>query len=450
MKKWAIPLGVSFLLFVLHLAFFWNLYFPDPHNPYFLSGDFSREYYPDAQYTVSELRAGRFPLWNPYSGCGAPFLADIENALFYPLTPLLVFFAPQGHLPYLVLERHLLLHYFLAGLFMYLFLRAQSLTRAGSLIAALYFMFSGFLIAHINHLDIVEGAIWLPLFLLLFQKALLTGRWVYLGWTGITLALIFFSGHPQVTFMVSIVGGAYALYHFFTVETDRRRGWKKVAGISFGIFGLAVGLTAIQWIPTYELAKFIGRNKVSLTYLKEFSLPPSVHLLSLLSPGWGFVKDRDEFYGYMGILPIFMFVLSAHIRPWKKILFYQLLALGSLLLVVTNDLPPLFCRVYAHIPGFNVFRISSRFLLLFNFSLAAMVGFGLDWVKEKMQSPAKVKINPVVWLLWIVLVLGLVLLNSGSVQWHSVSGSLKSILGSRLFVLTLISLAALAILEFGT
>ena len=247
--------------------------------------------------------------------------------------------------------------------------------------------------------------------------------------------------------MVSIVGGAYALYHLFTVETDRRREWKKVAGISFGIFGLAVGLTAIQWIPTYELATFIGRDKVSLTYLKEFSLPPSVHLLSLISPGWGIVKDRDEFYGYTGILPIFMFVLSDHIRPRKKILFYQLLALGSLLLVVTNDLPPLFCRVYAHIPGFNVFRISSRFLLLFNFSLAAMVGFGLDWVKEKMQSPAKVKINPVVWLLWIVLVLGLVLLNSGSVQWHSVSGSLKSILGSRLFVLTLISVAALAILE---
>ena len=446
MRKWAIPCGVGLLLFVLHLAFFWNLYFPDQRNPYFLSGDFSREYYPDAHYTVSELKAGRFPLWNPYSGCGAPFLADMENALFYPLTPLLVFFAPQGHLPYLTLERHLLLHYFLAGLFMYLFLRAQFLTRTGSLIAALYFMFSGFLVAHINHLDIVEGAIWLPLFLLFFQKALLTGRWVYLGWTGITLALIFFTGHPQVTFMVCFMGGAYALYHLFAVETDPRREWKKVAGISFGVIGLAVGLTAIQWIPTYELATFIGRDKVSLTYLKEFSLPPSVHLLSLISPGWGIVKGLDEFYGYMGILPIFLFILSAQIRPRKKVLFYQLLALGSLLLVLANGLPPLFGRAYALIPGFNVFRISSRFLLLFNFSLAAMVGFGLDWVKEKMQSPAKVKINPVVWLLWTGLVIEVFLLNRGSVQWNNVSGSLKSIPGSQLFVLTLIGLAALAIL----
>ena len=147
----------------------------------------------------------------------------------------------------------------------------------------------------------------------------------------------------------------------------------------------------------------------------------------------------DEFYGYMGILPIFLFILSAHARPWKKVLFYQLLALGSLLLVLANGLPPLFCRAYAHIPGFNVFRISSRFLLLFNFSLAAMVGFGLDWVKEKMQSPAKVKINPVVWLLWTGLVIEVFLLNRGSVQWNNVSGNLKSIPGSQLFVLTLIT-----------
>ncbi|MBI5603698.1 MAG: YfhO family protein, partial [Deltaproteobacteria bacterium] len=339
----------------------------------------------------------------------------------------------------------LLLHYFLAGLFMYLFLRAQLLTRTGSLLGAIYFMFSGFLIAHINHLGIVEGAVWLPLFLLFFQKALLTGRFAYLCWTGITLALIFFTGHPQVTFMVSIMGGAYALFHFLLVETEHRKAWKKVAGISLGIAGLAAGLTAIQWVPTYELAHFIGRTKVSLNYLTEYSLPPSTQLLSLFNPGWGIVKGTDEFYGYMGILPIFMFILSAHLRPWRKILFYQLLALGSILLVIANGLPPFLCRIYANIPGFNVFRISSRFLLLFNFSLAVLVGFVLDWIREKNKSPAKVKIHPFFWLLWMGLVAGLVLFNSGSVHWTILSGSLKSVLGSRPFILTLIAMAVLAL-----
>lgn len=445
MPKWAVPLGVGLLLFLLHLAFFWSLYFPNSLNPYSLAGDFYRFHYPNTFYTVSEWWAGRFPLWNPYLGCGAPFLADMENALFYPFTALLVFFSPQGHLPYLILERQLLFHYFLAGLFMYLFLRAQLLTRTGSLLGAVYFMFSGFLIAHINHLGMVEGAIWLPLFLLFFQKALLTGRFIYLCWTGITLALIFFSGHPQVTFMVSIMGGAYALYHFLIVETEYRKAWKKVAGISIGIVGLAAGLTAIQWAPTYELAHFIGRTKVSLNYLTEYALPPLTQLLSLLNPGWGIVKGIDEFYGYMGILPIFMFILSVHLRPWRKILFYQLLALGSLLLVIANGLPPFIGRVYAHIPGFNVFRVSSRFLLLFNFSLAVLVGFGLDWIREKSKSPVKVIIHPLVWLLWIGLVSGLILLNSGSMDWTILSGGLKSILGSRSFILTLIAMAALAL-----
>ena len=87
MRKWAIPLGIGFLLFVLHMAFFWNLYFPDPLNPYSLGGDFFREYYPDAHYTVSQLKAGRFPLWNPYSGW-APLSWPIWKTLYFiPLPP---------------------------------------------------------------------------------------------------------------------------------------------------------------------------------------------------------------------------------------------------------------------------------------------------------------------------------------------------------------------------
>ncbi len=32
----------------------------------------------------SQLREGQLPLWNPYSGMGAPLLANYQSALFYP------------------------------------------------------------------------------------------------------------------------------------------------------------------------------------------------------------------------------------------------------------------------------------------------------------------------------------------------------------------------------
>ena len=40
---------------------------------------------PMAQYAAGSLRAGQLPLWNPHLYAGAPFAADIQSALFYPL-----------------------------------------------------------------------------------------------------------------------------------------------------------------------------------------------------------------------------------------------------------------------------------------------------------------------------------------------------------------------------
>src|SRR4026208_1765987 len=35
-------------------------------------------------FTAEELRAGRLPLWNPYSGSGEPWLANPQTGVFYP------------------------------------------------------------------------------------------------------------------------------------------------------------------------------------------------------------------------------------------------------------------------------------------------------------------------------------------------------------------------------
>src|SRR5204863_3395802 len=53
---------------------------------------------------VFELRA---PLWNPYIGLGRPFLADVQPAVFYPPTYLVVFSGGVGLFVFLWL--HMLL-----------------------------------------------------------------------------------------------------------------------------------------------------------------------------------------------------------------------------------------------------------------------------------------------------------------------------------------------------
>src|SRR5512135_2266988 len=50
----------------------------------FETGDYVHYWTPTFQFLVDALRDGSIPLWNPYVGLGRPFLADMQNVVFYP------------------------------------------------------------------------------------------------------------------------------------------------------------------------------------------------------------------------------------------------------------------------------------------------------------------------------------------------------------------------------
>src|ERR1039458_2340430 len=50
----------------------------------FESVDYVLFYKANFQFLADAVRDGRLPLWNPYIGLGRPYLADMQNAVFYP------------------------------------------------------------------------------------------------------------------------------------------------------------------------------------------------------------------------------------------------------------------------------------------------------------------------------------------------------------------------------
>src|SRR2546423_1770900 len=48
-------------------------------------GDLVTSFFPYRTIASRAVRAGTLPLWNPYMLSGAPFLANTQSALFYPL-----------------------------------------------------------------------------------------------------------------------------------------------------------------------------------------------------------------------------------------------------------------------------------------------------------------------------------------------------------------------------
>ena len=101
----------------------------------------------------------QFPLWDPYIFAGIPFLAGQHADLFYPTSLLRLIFPP-----YLVLNWNFIIHTFLAGLFMYVFLLSLGLKRVTSFIVGVSYMFAGTLasLAYSGHDSKVIVASLLP------------------------------------------------------------------------------------------------------------------------------------------------------------------------------------------------------------------------------------------------------------------------------------------------
>lgn len=73
---------------ILFAYYPWKAMAPDhvPANP--LLGDVTFHLHPALIYAAREIREGRFPLWNPHAFAGAPFFANPQTALLFPLNAL--------------------------------------------------------------------------------------------------------------------------------------------------------------------------------------------------------------------------------------------------------------------------------------------------------------------------------------------------------------------------
>jgi hypothetical protein len=135
--------------------FCWKLGFTDL---ILARGDTFLYFYPYWEYRAEALLAGRLPLWNPLLFMGAPFLANSQAGVLYPLNwPLAVFAAPVA------VKIAVLAHVALAALGTYVFARrALGQSTLGALLAGVLFALGGYVTAQVEHVNQLQGLAWLP------------------------------------------------------------------------------------------------------------------------------------------------------------------------------------------------------------------------------------------------------------------------------------------------
>ena len=341
----------------------------------FPDGDFTHHFLPFSLFQQQEMLAGRLPIWNPYTYGGHPFLADVQAAVFYPISTLLLGLT----LPWrdagtrrTLLQLEAVVQVGLAVIFTFVLARQLTGSFWAGLLAGICFAFSGYLTGYPPaQLAVLRTAIWLPLLLwLLLRMVAEPRRWRWWIATGVAIAVTFLAGHSQTFLYVVYTAAAWAILLFvlrWRSLAVRERSLLAAAFLGSGL--LALGFSAVQLLPSAEFAGLSVRANVDYAFVAGgFPLQDTWQLLlpavlTQYSPLYIGVIGLG--FAWLGIWFIFGRRSQASTgavwtpSPWWSAVFFLALALLALLLSYggNGSLYPLF---YRFAPGWNLFRGQER------------------------------------------------------------------------------------------
>lgn len=213
-KNTLINLAIAFLFLLLPMFVFNSLVFKHKLPSCM---DVFTQHYPLRAYASRVLKAGKIPLWNPYTFSGVPFLANIQTAVFYPPNLILFTILPLS----IAFGINLVLHFSVGGFFTYLYLRRISISRISSIFSGIIFMFSSFLFPKIVLPPILQASALIPLLFYVFEIALEKKDIRYTFLAGFCLAISVLSGYPQVVYGTVISLGIYGIWRILPVYIEK-------------------------------------------------------------------------------------------------------------------------------------------------------------------------------------------------------------------------------------
>jgi hypothetical protein len=425
----AIALGIFFLLI---FVFFYDVLFggktfvaPDAQVAAALSKPLGKALWENHTY----------PQWMPYIFGGMPSFGSLMyNPFVY--VPYILLDLIRKVLPFSGLLNHIV-HYPLAGIGVFVFLRSKGVHFWAGLLGGLAFMFTPYLITMevFGHGSQMMTAAYIPLAIWAVDQLLRKRSLLYLGITALVIGLQLQRGHVQIVYYSWMAVGIYALYFLirkWRIENKLNEVPKSLAYLVVALV-LGFGLAAILYLPVYEYTPYSIRGGgganggVGIEYATQWSFHPK-EMLTFLVPSffgfggqtyWGAMPFTD-YPNYMGIFPlvlaIFAFVRKRRETTW----YFATIILISLMISFGRHFSPLYNLLYNYLPFFNKFRVPVMILILVQFSVAVLAGMGLQNLVDLIKGEVKevknknIAANNIFKIsVWVVaVVVGLVLLGT--------------------------------------
>lgn len=330
---------------------------------------------------------GHIPLWNPEIFGGMPFVAAMHGDIFYP-TAWLRLVLPT----WLAMDLGFVVHYVLAGFFLYLLLRQFGVSWAGSVVGGLGYQLSGVVASLVSpgHDGKLFVSALFPLALLLLHVGFKKDRWEAFGLLAVVVGLAALSPHPQMLYYMLLACGLFALYLAFgTGGPQPVKPALAKLGLALAAVMVGFGIGMIQFLPFFAYIPFSPRAESYYGFEQAASFAiPWAHLPEFFLARFTGMSQNNTYWGpnypiklhseYLGLPIVALAVLGALDRGRRRLVWW-LGGIGLLfMLVALGSSTPFYRLWWSVMPFMKKVRAPGMAFYIVSFVVCVFAAFGVE------------------------------------------------------------------------
>ena len=331
--------------------------------------------------TWTRILHGDAPWWAHWMFSGYNIVGAGQAAIFYPLNAVLGVLSPVAAFRWWTL-----MHLWIAASGAFVWAWHSWRSRPGAVVAGIAYGLNGFAILHLVHMPFSMATAWFPW--LLLGLDLVRERWT-LGRAGAvvgSIAMIAFSGHPQMLWLALVASGIYTAAQL----ARRGSGWWPTARVAASVL-LGLGVAAVQLVPQYLFSRTSVRPTITQREAFEMTAAPrhllaavvgdimggSVGVLGLASP-WRDATNHHEVANFAGAVVVLLAAIGAVMhRRDRRIVGLVLVAVVAVFAAL-GDTTPVGGVLFHVLPLADRFRVWARWMILFNLAVFGLAAAGVQ------------------------------------------------------------------------
>jgi hypothetical protein len=366
----------------------------------FVIRDYGYYSYPTALFQQQCFRQGELPFWDPFSNCGAPFLAQWNTMPLYP--PALIYLA----LPLKwSLSFFCLLHLWFAGFGMFQLARRWTGNNFAAGFAGVAFAFNGLTLNLLMWPSHIATLSWMPWVVLAVEAAWREGgRKIFLA--AMVGALQMLAGGPETIFLTWLLLLAMWIQQLITGGSDASSPKIPAAGAQQPrmamswrfpcVVLLVIALTVVQLLPFLDLAAHSERHGNYADF--RWSMPAWGWVNFLVPMAFGDVLNSGVFFQYdqmwtssyyLGIATLWLALLAVLAARSGRVRLLGAVAAVALIFAL-GDHTPIYPALHRMIPLLSLITYPVKFVLLIAFIAPLLAAFGLAAMRERPDSARRI------------------------------------------------------------